>query len=60
MVSDVAHRKKYRVSTDVPYAMLDTNVLDDAAAPHLWGFNPRLLPPTLHSGKSKKAVNVLF
>ena len=34
MVSDVAHSPSQRVSTTVSYAMLDTSVLDDAAAPH--------------------------
>ena len=39
MVSDVAHSKSKTVSDVVPSAMLDTILLDDAASPHLWGFN---------------------
>jgi hypothetical protein len=37
MVSDVAHSQSQRVSAAFSHAMLDTIVLDDAAAPHLSG-----------------------
>ena len=42
MVSDVAHNKNQGVSNAVYCTMLDTSVLDEAAAPHLRQFNPSL------------------